>query len=142
MLKKILLFLKRTVTWGCVTFTALTALIYIISHFMKNTDYVTTPRMLGLLIFSMVVGAASAFLFTDLMNLLVRIMIHYGIILAAFILLFIAWKSYPKTDNGTVILIMLFTAAYAVIVGAVFGLRAVFNRKKKEEKDYKPKFSK
>ena len=142
MLKKTLLFIKRTVTWGCVTFTALTALIYIISHFMNNTDYVTTPRMLGLLLFSMIVGAASALLFTDLMNLAVRIVIHYGIILAAFILLFIAWKNYPKTDNGTAILIMLFTAAYAVIMGAVFGLRAVFNRKKKEEKDYKPKFSK
>ena len=142
MLKKILLFLKTAIADGCVIFTALTALIYMIAHFMKNNDYITTPRMLGLMIFSMVVGAASAFLFTDLMNLLGRIMIHYGIILAAFILLFIAWKSYPKTDNGTVILIMLFTAAYAVIVGAVFGSRAVFNRKKKEEKDYKPKFSK
>ncbi len=142
MLKKILLFLKTAIADGCVIFTALTALIYVIAHFMKNNDYITTPRMLGLMIFSMVVGAATAFLFTEIMNTALRVIIHFGISLTSFIVLFIAWKNYPKTDNGTAILIMFFTVAYAVILGSVFLVRAVFNRKKKEEKEYKPKFSK
>ena len=117
MKKKIFAFSGGAVLKSCVFFTAVSLVLYIGAYVsVGNTGAMTLGRVMFVLIFSVVCGAATQFLTADALNLPIRAVIHYAVTLAAFLILFpfIAENAGGGKGMGAVITVAIYTLCWAI----------------------------
>ena len=117
---KTLLWLKKVLTHACVFYTVLVTSVYLLGMTM-DSRFIPTPAMIaGLLVFSAVLAAANTYLFSDFLNLPLRLAVHFVLTLAAFYISFAVLGGYKENGGSVLVVLLIYIFAYAlcaVIVG-------------------------
>lgn len=142
---KSLKLLKTAFTEGCIFYTISITAVYLLGYSVNSVWVPTLPMVMGLLLFSFLLGLADRFLFSDLLVFPLRLILHYVGTAVGFWLLFGVMGGY---EGSGLTVWLIYTFAYALILTIVMVYRWLTadlrNQKqeysKKFDDDYKPTF--
>jgi len=124
---KTLLKIKKILTQACVFYTVLITAVYLLGTTL-DSSWIPTPAMVAaLLIFSAVLAASNAFLFSDKLVFPLRLLLHYIMTSVVFYIVFVLWGGYRNNGGSVLTVLLVYTFAYvlcAVIVGVYRWLTA------------------
>ena len=124
---KTLLQCKKILTQACVIYTFLVTAVYLLGNAVDSHMVPTLNMVLALLVFSAVVSAANAFLFSDKLVFPIRLIIHYIATAVVFYIAFVVWGGYKDNGGSVLSILLIYTFAYvicAVIIGVYRWLTA------------------
>lgn len=139
-------FLKTAFTDGCIFYTFSVTAVYLLGYSVNSVWVPTAAMILGLLLFSFLLGLANRFLFSDLLVFPLRLILHYIGTYIGFWLFFGVMGGY---EGSGLTVWLVYTFAYALVMTIVLVYRWLTadlrNQKqdyanKFENDDYKPKF--
>ena len=133
----------RILTQGCVICTAITVAfcLFIKCCHTLSEAAMTLTQYLIILLFSLLVAGANQLFRLPVLPLFAKLLIHCAALCLAFCAVFIGFSKITVTSPSVVFaVIFIFIFVYAVIAGAVFGIRRLCRRKQTSdpEKPYRP----
>ena len=142
---KSLKLLKTAFTEACVFYSVAVTAVYLLGYSVNSVWVPTLPMVMGLLLFSLLLGLTDRFLFSDLLVFPLRLILHYVGTAVGFWLLFGVMGGY---EGSGLTVWLIYTFAYALILTIVMVYRWLTadlrNQKqeysKKFDDDYKPTF--
>lgn len=142
MIGKIFSRIFRALVKGCVVFTAMTVLLYVGALILNgNRDVLSFRAVVYSMIFSLICGAATEFLVSDVTAVAVRAVIHYVVTLASFLGFFVF-----APGKGTTETILtrgaIFTVLWAIPFAVWLVVRRVGEKRKKSGEEYRPVYKK
>ncbi len=137
---KLLSQIKKIALFACVIFTALITLVYTVSAFVSSYLVPTPAMFYSLLGFSLVLSALNAFLFSDALVFALRLILHYAASAAMFYLLFVVVSGYKENGGSVLVVMLLYTAVYAVFALITALANHKRTKPKKEKTEYKKVF--
>ena len=126
---KTLLWCKKILTQACVIYTFFVTAVYLLGNAVDSHMIPTLSMVLALLVFSVALSAANAFLFSDKLIFALRLIIHYTVTTVVFYVAFAVWGGYKDNGGSVLSIILIYTFAYvicAIIVGVYRWLTAEF----------------
>lgn len=126
----------------CIYYTALSLILFAGEAFNESYDipFLDASHMLLLFVFLFVFNAANIFLTKKRYNLALRIAVHFILTAVSFFVCFYILSSYDPGTSATIIQMLVFTAAYALICVFVLIIRGIINRADEETKAYEPMY--
>jgi len=134
---KSLKLLKSAFTEGCIFYTLAVTSVYLLGYRIDPLWIPTPSIILGLLLFSFLLGAADRFLFSDLLVFPLRLILHYIGTAVAFWLLFGVMGGY---EGSGLTVWLIYTFAYALVMTIVMVYRWLTAELRNEKQDYSKKF--
>lgn len=119
---------RRILNSGCIYTTLITLFIFTVGALIASSEGVergslTIGQFLLICLFSFLIAGADTVLISCPFSLPLRLLLHYGVLLAGFLVIFSAAGNL-KLDTGAKIFVavVLFTLAYAAVMAAVLTL--------------------
>lgn len=91
--------------------------------------------VLMVLIFSVAVSFANTLMGFERLSFILRIIIHYAAVTAAFYVIFILWSGFAQRASTVLIIMFLYTVVYAVIMFIAYGIKSIRQRKRSAVQD-------
>ena len=134
---KSLKLLKTAFTEGCIFYTLAITSVYLLGYSVNSLWVPTISMVLGLLLFSFLLGLADRFLFSDLLVFPLRLILHYVGTAIGFWLLFGIMGGY---EGSGLTVWLIYTFAYALIMTIVMVYRWLTADLRNQKQDYSKKF--
>lgn len=144
-------FVRKILVSSCVICTLISVFFYLVAAIVNGEDEtlldpaINLRQFLLILLFSLLVALANRLLSVQKLHLVLRILIHYATLLAAFLVVFVAAGKLKISGAASLFLaIMIFTVLYALFfIAGYFLLRllgAIPKKKKDEPATYSSRF--
>lgn len=129
---------------GCMIFTFVVFAFYILAYSMTSVAQALNLTNLFLVfLFSIWFAFSNLFLGNKKINVILRTILHFLSTLLGFFVIFILLPGYLDTNkSGSFVLMIGFTAFYALITLAVAIIKNITNKKKNEQEDYESIYDK
>ena len=142
--------IRQILTSTCVFCTVISVLFYIFTAVASEIESSAVPfrQFLLILLFSFLIAIANRLFRVRKIRFLFRLLIHYATLLAAFLLIFVAFGKLKISGPSSVfIAIILFTILYLAIIGLSLAVMkflgvSLFQKDESEKQTaYKSRFS-
>lgn len=131
----------RILAQGCIICTAITVafcLFIKFSHTLSEAA-MTLTQYLIILLFSLLVAGANQLFRLRVLPLFAKLSVHCAALCLAFCAVFIGFSKITVSSPSVVfVVIFVFVLAYAVIAGAILGVRRLLGSKKQADTPEKP----
>ena len=131
---------RRILTFGCIYTTLISLFIFVIAALIGNAEgtgagSLTLGQYLLIALFSFLIAGADTVLISSPFSLPLRLLIHYAVLLAGFLVIF-SVSGNLKLDSGASIFVatVLFTFAYALVMAIVLSLLSALGKLAKKGK--------
>lgn len=134
--------IKHIILTGCAINSAAVLLLCAAANLFSIDGFAPKfSTVLMVLIFSFAVSFANTLQKFKRLSLILRIIIHYALLGAAFYVIFILWSGFASKGRLSFLLMCAYTVIYAVIMSVIFGVERIRQRKKSEkENKYETQF--
>lgn len=134
--------LKHIILTGCAINSAAVLLLCAAANLFSIDGFAPKfTTVLMVLIFSFAVSFANTLISFERLSLILRIIIHYAAITAAFYVIFILWSGFSSKALLSLLIMCAYTVVYIIIMSVVCGIRRMRQRKKSEkENKYEAQF--
>ena len=144
-------FVRKILVSSCVICTLISIFFYFITAIVNADETlidpaINLPQFLLILLFSLLVALANRLLSVKKLHILLRILIHYATLLAAFLIVFVSAGKLKISGAASLFLaIVIFTVLYALFFVAGYFLLRLFGaipgkEKKGKNQEYTPRF--
>jgi len=135
-------FLKKLFTRACVYNTFAVIICYSLSVIIPSLNGLVPKLSYIYMLFVFSLGLSLAgFILRSKINGLLRVILHYIIITVVFYSIFIVWGGFAGKGTTTVVVMVIYTAVYAVIMGLYALIHRIGKKKIEEETKYEEQFS-
>lgn len=143
MKNKFLNFLVNTFKSGCVIFTFIVFLFYILGNMMASTVQVLNLTNLFLLfLFSIVFALANLILKSKKMNIVLRVALHFITMVAGFFVIFVYLPGNLQKGSSAFVLTVVFTVLYALVTAVILTVRHFIKKRKTDKQEYSSVYDK
>lgn len=134
--------LKHMLFTGCAINSALILLLSAAANLFSIGGFAPKfTTVLMVLIFSFAVSFANVLLKIDRITLVLRIIIHYAVLSAAFYVIFILWSGFSSKALFSFFTMCAYTLFYIAVMFTVYGISRIRRRKKADkENNYESQF--
>ncbi len=134
--------LKHILFTGCAINSAMILLLTAAANLFSIDGFAPKfTTVLMVLIFSFAVSFANTLMKFDRLSLILRIIIHYVAISAAFYVIFILWSGFASKALLSFLIMCSYTLVYIIVMFTVYGISHMRKRKKAEkENKYESQF--
>ena len=139
-LLKQLLQLKKIAGSACVFYSFFITALYLLGAYVDSNWIPTLHMVFSLLLFSFVLAAANAFLFSDRLVFSLRLLIHYGITTFVFYIVFVLWGGFQANGGSVLTALLLYTFVYLIGALFIFMYRYITAENRTAKKEYKASF--
>lgn len=126
-------------------FTIITLILYIGGASMSYGHTNMIPRLgtiLMVLAFSFVLSIANIIMQTKKLHISLRVALHFVMTAVSFFVLFINASDYDAGSAFTIVLMIAYTAVYALICALVLGIRSAIKKSHIESSEYRSIYDK
>lgn len=134
------LWLKKTLTQGCVFYSVLFTAVYLLGVFVDASWVPTLHMVLSLMAFSFVLAAANRFLYSRRLIFPLRLLIHFAVTTAVFYIVFVRWGGYQESGGSVLTALLLYVFAYILCAAVVWAYRWLTAELRSSESEYRNAF--
>ena len=124
---KAITYIKGLISSAAVIFTVIIIGMYIIGAVFLDSLVPSLSTVLSLLVFSTVCAAVNRFFFSDKLVFMLRLLIHYALLLLTYYIFFVEISGYRAGGGNVAMSLIVFTLIYPVLMGIYAAVRAIFS---------------
>ncbi|MBR4206116.1 MAG: hypothetical protein IKQ92_11620 [Clostridia bacterium] len=136
--------IKSTLVFGCVLYTVFITGAYLVGLSVYPENLGTLQSVVfGLLGFSFFLALSFLFLFSDLLNAPLRIVLHFAVSMLVFYFILLRGSSYVRDGGSIPKMLLVFALLYLIVGAVVYLVRRLTSSAEKKQKpeDYEDIFS-